>query len=502
MEGPTYLLLDRAGQPLGLSDSREEAIEMAYEVDPSGQIYLDAPTEQNYAEVEAGESLALAANAKRKLSVLSKIKKAPQDSLRGALSALGKRKLDFQRAMDMTLEEAHEKMRVFFPTKRYSKEGRMSRVDAYSTPRRMSRRILGQNYKTAKETPPHIIDTLYEATGFKEASVMGLSLLPSTQSYRNDNVERIMETAPAVYGVQELWDIRINVCARATPECESSCLVFSGHNLSDDYNTVKKYALISSLVREPEAFIRMLAENIHLHNCSSTCAGIAPLIRLNVFSDLPWELMVPEMFEHFSDVQFYDYTKVPNRKPPANYDLTFSYAGTEQNVAAMDFEVKSHGRRVAVVFAATRLRRLYRTQWIDELGDPRERVSGADVAGRMVKKYDAEREYLGEFEIPAAPAVTKKRVKMRAKLPETFVGLPVVDGDESDMRPYDPAPVIVGLTWKEPKSQNVTLEQANVFVVLVDLVADGDGGYNAIVSKTARFDDVDYSRYAPSKMGG
>jgi hypothetical protein len=94
----------------------------------------------------------------------------------------------------------------------------------------------------------------------------------------------------------------------------------------------------------------------------------------------------------------------------------------------------------------------------------------------------------------------KKPVMHQARLPDEFLGLPVIDGDVSDMRPYDAAPSIVGLRWKEPKSQNVTLEKANVFVVLVDLVPHGGGYYHAIVSKTARFDNVDYSRYAPSMV--
>jgi hypothetical protein len=370
----------------------------------------------------------------------------------------------------------------------------------------MSRSILGQNYKTAKSTPPHIIETLFKDTGFREASVLGLSLLPTTQSFRNEGVDRIMASAREVYGVEEVYDIRIDCCVRATPECSSSCLVFSGHNISDSYNTVKKYALLSSLVLEPEAFIRMLAENIEKHHCHSLCDKTVPFIRLNIFSDLPWELMVPELFDRFSEVQFYDYTKVPNRNPPANYDLTFSFAGTKQNVAAMDFEIRERGRRVAVVFCASKIRRLYKTQWIDEYGEPRERISAADTARKISKKYGVEKELLGDVVIPTEPVVYRAGKKIRAKLPDEFLGLPVVDGDVSDLRPFDPAPGIVGLTWKEPKAQNVTLEQANVFVVLVDLVPRGDDHYDAIVSKTARFDgrpasDVDdYAEYAPSQV--
>lgn len=506
MKGPAYLLLDRDGVPLGLSSDRGEAIAMAQEIDPSGQIYLDAPTEQNYEEIEAAEDMGLAANARRKrLPIAAKIKNAPAESLRAVMKALDKRRIDFKGAMQMSLEEAHSKLVPLFPKNKYNKTGSLEKVGTYGTAKRMAGRFLGQNYKTQKETPAHVIETLFRETGLREASVMGLSLLPTTQSFRNEGVARIMDTASEVYGVQDVYDIRINSCVRATPECASSCLVFSGHNLSDDYNTVKKYALLTSLVLEPEAFVRMLVENIKTHRCTSLCAETVPLVRLNVFSDLPWELMIPDMFDMFGDVRFYDYTKVPNRKPPANYDLTFSYAGTEQNVAAMDFEIREHGRRVAVVFCSSSIRRLYKAQWFDELGNPRERVSGEDTARKLFAKHGAKRSSLGDFVMPAKPSYLRPRKGMksesvRADLPKTFLGLPVVDGDVSDMRPYDPAPGIVGLTWKVPKNQNVTLEKANVFVVLVDLIPHDGGHYHAIVSKTARFDDVDYSKYAPSQV--
>ena len=37
--------------------------------------------------------------------------------------------------------------------------------------------------------------------------------------------------------------------------------------------------------------------------------------------------------------------------PVPNYDLTFSYAGTQGNLDALDYEVNQNRRRVAVTFA-------------------------------------------------------------------------------------------------------------------------------------------------------
>lgn len=476
-----YLLLNRDGVPFGLTTTLEEALVLAHRTDLTGQIYLDAPTEQNFDVIEAAQEeetqLGIAANPGNKHDP---ILDAPQDALISTRAAMRRHEgptLDYAAAAAMDIEEAFQRLSPMFPRFRYSKKKKKrTRVLGYTravgtlAKKGMAFYILGQNYKTAKSTPQHIIKTLYDRTGYRTANVLGLSLLPTTQSYAEPMVRDIMAGARRTYGVEQRQAVRLNACVRATEQCASSCLVFSGRNLADDYNTVKKYALVEALVTQPEAFLRMLIEAIRLHRDTSFRRDTMPLVRLNVFSDLPWELMAPELFEEFSEVQFYDYTKVPNRAPPPNYDLTFSFSGTKQNVEAMDYEIRDNGRRVAVVFAAVGIRK--------------------GPAG---------------VEVPRTPAYYRrkpgasKKTPHYAALPEEFLGLPVIDGDESDMRPYDPAPSIVGLRWKIPANQNVTLEQANVFVVLVDLVDAGGGRKHCIVSKTARFDDVDYAEYAASE---
>jgi len=494
MEGPAYLLIDNHGRVIGLAKERDDAVSMAHEA-TDGFIFLDAPTEEDYQEVTS-----MAANPSR---VPSRISDAPEDSLSAIMKAIGRQEIDFEAAMRMSEEEAHSLMVPYFPTTR-PREGKIIPATAYKTPRSMKRSILGQNYKTAKETPDDIVDTLFEETGFRKALVMGLSILPTTQGYKNDYVNSLLSRASELFGMKRSARVRVNVCRRATVQCASSCLVFSGQNRSDRYNTIKKFALLSSLVNQPEAFVRMLVASIESHVCDTACENEMPLVRLNVFSDLPWELMVPGLFERFPEVQFYDYTKIPNRKPPENYDLTFSFAGTKKNVEDMDYEVTKMKRRVAVVFAATSMKVLHRTQWIDEYGVPHVKMLGESTAKKRAKKYGGTQERSGKIQIPRRPdyltyppgVSSGRRVRVDAKLPETFLGLQVIDGDVSDMRPYDPAPSVVALRWKSPRSENVTVDKAGVFVVLVDLVPDGEDHYNAIVSKTAR-SDRDYSDHAP-----
>lgn len=506
-EGSAYLLLDKNGEPLDILKNIDMAIEAAEEWAKGGSVYLDAPTEEDFRYIEAADQqeMALAANPRRQLAVVDD--SSAVNSAMQALAAAMKRPvgelIDYDEAMSMSLPEAHRRLEPFFPTQKVTTDGKVSPVH-YDRPMAMAQKLLGQNYKTEKGTPKNIISKLQRWTGFRKANVMGLSLLPSTQSYTEPMVKAIMASAKRDYGVPVVKPVRLNACVRATSECASSCLAFSGRNLADNYNTVKKFALLESLIHEPEAFIRMLWEAIDIHRANSLNNSVMPLVRLNVFSDLPWEEMVPQLFEDFSEVQFYDYTKVPGRTPPPNYDLTFSFAGTERNVEAMDREIREHGRRVAVVFAATKLKRLYEITYETVRGRTTKVRTGdtRQIATARKKGAQASVEPLGIREVPVKPSFRRKKpggksaVAFDAKLPDEFLGLPVIDGDDSDMRPYDPAPSIVGLRWKTPANQGVTLEEADVFIVLVDVVHTGGGYYSCLVSKTARFDDVDYSKYA------
>ena len=88
-------------------------------------------------------------------------------------------------------------------------------------------------------------------------------------------------------------------------------------------------------------------------------------MRLNGTSDIRFEnigfysegVYYRNIMEVFPDIQFYDYTKIPNREKsingiqsfPENYDLTFSYSGAKGFKKFNDRALKE-GKRVAVVF--------------------------------------------------------------------------------------------------------------------------------------------------------
>jgi hypothetical protein len=102
-----------------------------------------------------------------------------------------------------------------------------------------------------------------------------------------------------------------------------------------------------------------LAINIRQLVAKATKKGKKTLVRLNGTSDIRWETIgfidadgteYVNIFAAFPDVQFYDYTKDVNRKTiPANYDLTFSDSGVEGFQPYVEKAV-SLGMRIATVF--------------------------------------------------------------------------------------------------------------------------------------------------------
>jgi hypothetical protein len=148
---------------------------------------------------------------------------------------------------------------------------------------------------------------------------------------------------------------------------------------------------------ESEA-VAMIKDEVRMFEARSHKQGWTLLVRLNGTSDIRWERY--GIIQSFPDVQFYDYTKIANRKDiPANYDLTFSYSG----VAKFQPQVKlamDAGERMAVVFG--------------------------------------------------------KRATVETMLANDtkFLNLNVVDGDDTDIRHLDPKGAVVALYAKGPAKQD------------------------------------------------
>ena len=205
----------------------------------------------------------------------------------------------------------------------------------------------------------------------------------------------------------------INMCAYASNGCIESCLNKAGRGGIGDPETntvqiarIKRTILFMDnrseywykLIRELKALVRKAAKR-----------KMKPACRPNGTSDVLWERtpvvidgvkLANNIMELFPNIRWYDYTKYPYHKRPteslpSNYDLTFSRSESNEMEVWINL---AYGRRVAVVFSS--------------------------------KKDDP---------IPETHLVVGG---------SHFVPIPVVNGDESDLRFLDPRGVIVHLYAK------------------------------------------------------
>lgn len=154
----------------------------------------------------------------------------------------------------------------------------------------------------------------------------------------------------------------MNVCLYATKGCSSSCLNFAGRGRASNTQIARIQRTTKFRQSKYEFFLLMCQDiDSFLRKCDKQ--GVKPVVRLNVFSDLPWECIYPMLFSKYSDIQFYDYTKDPYRciegyKLPSNYHLTFSRSEKNEvwcdkvstNIAVVFrtniFPIKYMGRKV------------------------------------------------------------------------------------------------------------------------------------------------------------
>lgn len=118
-----------------------------------------------------------------------------------------------------------------------------------------------------------------------------------------------------------------NLCPYSSAGCRAACLNTAGRGRFD---SIQEARIIKTLhfLNNRAGFIEQLREDIKALVRSAQRQGLKPCVRLNGTSDIPWERIAPELFEEFSDVQFYDYTKWPEdsrTNRPVNYHLTQSY---------------------------------------------------------------------------------------------------------------------------------------------------------------------------------
>ena len=184
-----------------------------------------------------------------------------------------------------------------------------------------------------------------------------------------------------------------NLCAMADKaKCHEGCLNTAGRGQMGvvQRGRERKTQLYFS---DRIGFMDALINDLTVFSRRQRKKNIQPCVRLDGTSDTG---MGAKVAPQFPEIQFYDYTKVIKRAyqdRPSNYHITLSYSEADPDYAEQVLTaVRETGTNAAVVF--------------------------------------------------------------RDKLPKTFKGLRVIDGDKDDLRFLDPQGVIVGLKAKGKAKNN------------------------------------------------
>jgi hypothetical protein len=183
-------------------------------------------------------------------------------------------------------------------------------------------------------------------------------------------------------------------CSNATAGCAAACLNTAGRGgifaNGEDDNAIQKARRRRThwfFARRLE-FLEALDREVTAHVRRAARKGLRPAVRLNGTSDIRWEdQRFPDgstIFDRHPNVVFYDYTKHADRDVSDIPNYSLTFSLAESNMDKA-LRAMSNGLNVAAVFK---------------------------------------------------------------QVPTEFLGRPVVDGDETDLRFLDPSGVIVGLKAK------------------------------------------------------
>lgn len=187
------------------------------------------------------------------------------------------------------------------------------------------------------------------------------------------------------------------VCAGRTKECTRLCLNESGMNtmnLKGEMINNSRIAKTRLFFDNKDFFMSWMIFEINAAKARAEKMGFKFSVRLNNTSDISPEdfnINGKNILQIFSDVMFYDYSKIKDRitlmKKYPNYDLTYSYTG--YNLTECE-KMLLNKINVAVVFK---------------------------------------------------------------NVPENFMGVKVINGDLFDMRYHDEKGIVIGLKYKRVRNQ-------------------------------------------------
>ena len=160
--------------------------------------------------------------------------------------------------------------------------------------------------------------------------------------------------------IMHLSPINTRICPyQDIAKCKEACLNTAGRGgifkKGETTNVIQeaRKRKTNLFLNDRDTFMSLLVKDIQAFVRKCERLGKIPCVRLNGTSDIQWELIpidnYANIFEMFSDVQFYDYTKIPTRKVSSieNYHLTWSYSEANDKYARL-FEQVPYNK--AVVF--------------------------------------------------------------------------------------------------------------------------------------------------------
>ena len=238
-----------------------------------------------------------------------------------------------------------------------------------------------------------------------ETEITSYKAVKQLLSKGNTNAKTVKNELPTfiLYLAPADTIISHNLCPFASPGCKASCLYSAGRGR---FNNVQQSRINKAKfwAYDRQAFYVQLANEIlRIHNKSTdllngTFEQIA--IRLNGTSDIDHLSLIKRytgidfLDGFYSNLLFYDYTKNINVfKRYFGTNYKLTFSKSETNFDEC-LEVISMGGNIAAVFAA--------------------------------------------------------------ELPDTYGGIPVINGDQSDLRYFDPAGVIVGLKAKGDAKKDIS----------------------------------------------
>jgi hypothetical protein len=208
----------------------------------------------------------------------------------------------------------------------------------------------------------------------------------------------------------------VNVCPMASRGCAAACLNTAGRGRFDSIQEAR-LKKTRRFIDSRSEFMADLVKDLTAVERKASKLGKTAVVRLNGTSDIDWTVIKTDdgrtVFERFSSIQFYDYTKVIRRlekmrlNPIHNYHLTFSRSESNHDDCLKAIQL---GFNVAAVFQTE-------------------------------------------------------------NFPESFQGRPIIDGDSHDlrfldMRPADSLGAFVGL-----KAKGQAKKDTSGFVIQIETVA-------------------------------